>query len=78
MPDSRWEPVDQINPKHALRLRAALPARTARHVRAEAQYNLVAQIADCSEPEMLQGYAFAQVNDRWQYVASSGDRRPYE
>jgi hypothetical protein len=44
---------------------------------------IFAQIGSCShltapKREMLQGYAFAKVNDRWQYVASSGDRRPYE
>jgi hypothetical protein len=76
--DSRWEPVDGVDRKHRLVFRVALPARTAKHVRAVAHTLWMPGPPTAPNRELLQGYAFAKVKDEWRCAATVGDERPYE
>jgi hypothetical protein len=76
--DSRCEPVSEVSRKHSLVFRVALPARTARHVRAVAHTLWTPGSPTTPKKELLQGYAFAKVNGQWQCVGTSGSDKPYE
>lgn len=78
MQDLRWEPVGGVNRKRSLVFRAALPARTTKHVRAVAHTLWTPGSPTTPKKELLQGYAFSKVNDQWHCVGTSGSEKPYE
>ena len=75
---SYWDPVQRIHGRRSLVLRVALPARTAKHVRAVAHALWIPGSPTCPKGQFLQGYAFAKEKGRWSWVATSGEQTPYE
>jgi hypothetical protein len=78
MGESRWEPIGVVHGKRFLLFRVALPARTARHVRAVAHTLWTPGPPTVPKKELLQGYAFAKMKDGWHSVGISGSDEPYE
>jgi hypothetical protein len=66
-----WQAAERACGRRPLVLRVALPARTARHVRAVV--HTVWRPGSPANPKtkLVQGYAFQRQNDRWSWVAKN-------
>ena len=70
--DEHWKPVAKISGKRPLVFRMAVPARTARHVRAVVHTLWAPGSPTVPDEKLFQGYAFENTNDQWSCVATSG------
>ena len=76
--DAIWSPAPRIAGKRPLLLRVALPARTARHVRAVVHALWTPGSPTTPQRRFLQGYAFKKVDSNWQSVAIYGGEAPFD
>jgi hypothetical protein len=66
-----WLPVERAQGRRPLVLRVALPARTARHVRAVVHTVWVPGSPANPKEKLAQGYAFKKLTKRWRCVAKT-------
>jgi hypothetical protein len=76
--DDRWTPAPRVHGRRPLVLRVALPARTAKHIRAVANVYWTPGSPTIPEEKALLGYAFRKANDRWGLVERVGGKKAYE
>jgi hypothetical protein len=69
--ESSWEPLERIGSQRRLLFRVAVPARTARHVRAIIHTCWSPRTPTISE-KMQRAYAFVKTGSEWRFDAMSG------
>lgn len=77
-PHTRWEPAEGPAGKRPLLLRIALPARTARHVKAVAHTLWTPGPPTGPKEPLLQGYAFEKGPGGWRCVTTCGREDAYD
>jgi hypothetical protein len=68
---SGWVEVEQIGGKRPLVFRVAVPARTARHVRAVVHTLWSPGSPTMPNKKLLDGYAFTRTNNDWRFISTS-------
>jgi hypothetical protein len=71
--DSSWEPLERIGGTRRLLFRVAVPARTARHVRAIIHTCWLPRTPTTSD-KLLRAYAFVKTDSEWRFDSVSGRR----
>jgi hypothetical protein len=67
-----WEPVERLDGKRRLVLRVAVPARTARHVRAVVHTQWSPGTPTLPKEKLVKAYGFQKSEDVWRFIAASG------
>ena len=73
-----WTPTQEIRGKRPLILRIAVPARTAKHLRAVVHTLWTPGSPTIPKEKFLQVYGFMKVDHNWECTSMFGREKPYE